>query len=30
MFIESVTISRGDFDAAIFDLDGALTDTAMT
>jgi beta-phosphoglucomutase family hydrolase len=28
MSIESVTISRRDFDAAIFDLDGVLTDTA--
>ena len=28
MLIESVTISRRDFDAAIFDLDGVLTDTA--
>jgi beta-phosphoglucomutase-like phosphatase (HAD superfamily) len=28
MFVESVTISRRDFDAAIFDLDGVLTDTA--
>jgi len=26
--LESVTISRRDFDAAIFDLDGVLTDTA--
>ena len=26
--LESVTISRRDFDAAIFDLDGGLTDTA--
>ena len=28
MLTESVTISRRDFDAAIFDLDGVLTDTA--
>lgn len=28
MLVESVTISRRDFDAAIFDLDGVLTDTA--
>jgi beta-phosphoglucomutase family hydrolase len=28
MLIESVTISRRDFDAAVFDLDGVLTDTA--
>jgi beta-phosphoglucomutase family hydrolase len=28
MLVESVTINRGDFDAAIFDLDGVLTDTA--
>jgi beta-phosphoglucomutase family hydrolase len=28
MFVESVTIDRRDFDAAIFDLDGVLTDTA--
>src|SRR3974390_434392 len=28
MLIKSVTISRRDFDAAIFDLDGVLTDTA--
>ena len=28
MLIESVTISRRDFDAANFDLDGVLTDTA--
>ncbi|MGC2114824.1 MAG: beta-phosphoglucomutase family hydrolase [Pseudolabrys sp.] len=29
MLVESVTISRRDFDAAIFDLDGVLTDTAL-
>ena len=28
MLVESVTISRHDFDAAIFDLDGVLTETA--
>ena len=28
MLVESVTINRDDFDAAIFDLDGVLTDTA--
>ena len=28
MLVESVTINRRDFDAAIFDLDGVLTDTA--
>jgi beta-phosphoglucomutase-like phosphatase (HAD superfamily) len=28
MLVESVTISRRDFDAAIFDLDGVLTNTA--
>ena len=28
MLVESVKISRRDFDAAIFDLDGVLTDTA--
>ena len=28
MLVESVTISRRNFDAAIFDLDGVLTDTA--
>ena len=28
MLVESVTISRRDFDAAIFDLDGVLTETA--
>ena len=28
MLVKSVTISRRDFDAAIFDLDGVLTDTA--
>ena len=28
MLVESVRISRRDFDAAIFDLDGVLTDTA--
>ena len=28
MLVESVSISRRNFDAAIFDLDGVLTDTA--
>ena len=28
MLVESVTINRRNFDAAIFDLDGVLTDTA--
>jgi hypothetical protein len=28
MLVESITISRRDFDAAIFDLDGVLTETA--
>ena len=28
MLVESVTISRRDFDAAIFDLDGVLTNTS--
>ena len=28
MLVESVTISRREFDAAIFDLDGVLTETA--
>ena len=27
MLVESVTISRRDFDAALFDLDGVLTET---
>jgi alpha,alpha-trehalase len=28
MLVESVTISRHNFDAALFDLDGVLTDSA--
>src|SRR5512142_1109376 len=28
MLVESITLSRHDFDAAIFDLDGVLTETA--
>ena len=28
MLVKSITISRRDFDAAIFDLDGVLTETA--